>query len=65
MSEQLRDLSTTALVDELTRRRALPACPCGKWTTYLGAYDRDGYTLRCHGCLRAIDKCSCARGRRR
>jgi len=23
----------------------------------MGAYDEDGYTLRCHGCLRAIARC--------
>lgn len=31
----------------------------GKWKAYLGAYDSDGYTLRCHGCLRAVWKCTC------
>lgn len=29
-------------------------CTCGE-----GAYDADGYTLRCHGCLRAIARCTC------
>jgi len=51
--------STQALVDELTRRRAMPRCRCQRWTTYLGIYDRDGYTLRCRGCCRAIAKCTC------
>lgn len=51
--------STQELVSELTRRGAMPRCRCGKWQAYLGAYDRDGYTLRCHGCLRAIAGCTC------
>lgn len=34
-------------------------CVCGKWKTYLGAYDRDGYTIRCCGCLRSILRCTC------
>lgn len=51
--------STEALVSELTRRNALPRCRCGRWQTYLGIYDSDGYTLRCHGCLRAIARCTC------
>ena len=53
------DMSTEDLVKELTKRGALPRCRCGKWRTYIGIYDRDGNTLRCHGCLRAIDKCRC------
>ena len=40
-------VDTRTLVDELTRRGAMPRCGCGKWRTYLGAYDQDGYTLRC------------------
>lgn len=51
--------STEELAAELSRRAALPRCPCGRWQTYLGTYDRDGYTLRCHGCLRAIARCTC------
>lgn len=51
--------STAELVEELTRRRALPRCPCGRWRTYVGAYDADGYTLRCRGCLKAIARCTC------
>lgn len=35
-----------------------PTCR-GKWKTYIGAYDADGLTLRCHGCLRAVAKCTC------
>lgn len=37
----------------------MPRCKCGKWATYLGNYDEDGYTIRCKGCLRAIWKCRC------
>lgn len=55
----LSGTSTAALVAELIRRGAFPRCPCRKWKTYLGAYDQDGYTLRCHGCLRAIGSCRC------
>lgn len=55
----VQDHTTDELVDELARRGALPGCPCGKWRTYLGVYDRDGYTMRCHGCLRAVTKCRC------
>lgn len=55
----LSNIETDELVKELTRRKALPPCSCGKWQTYMGAYDRDGYTLRCHGCLRSIGKCRC------
>jgi len=51
--------STAELANALARRGALPECPCGKWKTYLGTYDADGYTIRCHGCLRAIGKCIC------
>ena len=54
-----RDLTDEELTKELQRRSLLPPCPCGKWQTYMGAYDRDGYTLRCHGCLRATGKCLC------
>lgn len=56
---KLDDASTADLVRELSRRGALPRCKCGKWQTYTGAYDGDGYTLRCHGCLRAIARCTC------
>ncbi|MBM0206664.1 hypothetical protein JNW90_29365 [Micromonospora sp. STR1s_5] len=55
----LSAVSTDALAAELTRRGAMPRCRCGRWRTYLGAYDRDGYTLRCRGCLRAIGRCRC------
>jgi hypothetical protein len=55
----LSNASTEELVDELTRRGNLPRCRCGKWQTYIDVYDRDGYTLRCHGCLRAIARCMC------
>lgn len=56
---EVSDASTEELVDELSRRGDMPRCSCGKWQTYIGVYDRDGKTLRCHGCLRAIAKCSC------
>lgn len=55
----LSQATTEELVSELTQRGNLPRCPCRRWKTYMGAYDRDGYTLRCHGCLRAIAKCTC------
>ncbi|MDE2097987.1 MAG: hypothetical protein KGL39_12110 [Patescibacteria group bacterium] len=55
----LSDYSTDQLVNELSRRGALPPCRCRKWQTYMGSYDRDGYTLRCHGCLRAVANCTC------
>lgn len=61
MSADLTDVDTEDLVQELTRRQALPPCPCGRRQTYMGAYDRDGYTLRCHGCRRAIGRCTCGR----
>lgn len=56
----LTAVPTDDLVAELNRRGTL-ACPCGRWKTYMGAYDADGYTLRCAGCLRAITKCTCGR----
>jgi hypothetical protein len=55
----LRTATTDEIVTELTRRNSLPRCRCGKWQTYIGVYDSDGNTLRCHGCLRAISKCQC------
>ena len=55
----LSGLSTEALARELERRGALPRCRCRRWQTYMGIYDRDGYTLRCRGCLRAIARCTC------
>ncbi|MGW1057606.1 hypothetical protein [Micromonospora rubida] len=55
----LGDATTEELAAELTRRGALPRCRCQRWRTYLGTYDRDGYTLRCHGCLRATARCTC------
>jgi len=53
------DLTDQELIDELKRRGRNPACRCGKWQTYLGSYDQDGYTWRCHGCLRAVARCTC------
>jgi len=58
----MTDLSNATddeLVQELTRRGSLPRCRCGRWQTYIGVYDADGRTLRCHGCRRAIAKCRC------
>jgi len=54
-----RDLTDDELAAELQRRDLLPRCRCGKWQTYVGIWDRDGYTVRCHGCLRAIARCTC------
>lgn len=34
-------------------------CLCRKWYAYFGHYDADGYTLRCHGCLRSVLRCWC------
>lgn len=47
------------LMAEMTRRGLAPRCTCNRWDTYIGAYDHDGYTWRCHGCLRSIRRCSC------
>ena len=57
----LSDVPTDELERELAKRRPAPMCPTcrGKWQTYVGAYDVDGYTTRCHGCLRAVPKCTC------
>ena len=55
----LSGLSTEDLARELERRGALPRCRCRRWQTYMGIYDRDGYTLRCRGCLRAIARGTC------
>lgn len=53
------DASDDELLAELARRNQSFRCTCGKWRAYMGAYDSDGYTLRCHGCLRAVGKCTC------
>lgn len=55
----LANATSEELAAELARRGDLPGCTCQKWQTYMGAYDRDGYTLRCGGCLRAIARCTC------
>ncbi len=53
------------LLDELKRRDDMPkpnygVCgSCRKWAAYMGVYDADGHTLRCHGCLRAVARCTC------
>lgn len=52
-------LTDEELLAELERRQLMPRCKCGRWQTYMGRYDRRGYTLRCHGCLRAVDECTC------
>ena len=52
-------ISTDEIIAELSRRGALPPCRCHKWATYMGSYDADGYTLRCHGCLKAVGRCTC------
>lgn len=53
-------LTDEELNAEVARRGIGIGCPtCRKWKTYVGIYDGDGRTLRCHGCLRAVAKCSC------
>ena len=59
MTADLSGASNEELASEMARRQILPPCRCLKWQTYLGTYDSDGYTLRCHGCLRAIARCTC------
>lgn len=59
MTTDLTGVDTAALAAELSRRGALPRCRCGKWQTYVGAWDEDGCTIRCRGCLMAIGKCRC------
>lgn len=49
-----------ALAESLTRYYLSPVCPtCRKWSTYVGIWDEDGKTLRCHGCLKAVHRCTC------
>jgi hypothetical protein len=55
----LSGASTDELVAELMNRGGAPCPSCKKWQVYVGAYDRDGVTLRCHGCLRAVGSCTC------
>ncbi len=57
--EPLTEASTDDLVRELSRRGHMPRCKCGRWRTYIGVWDSDGKTLRCHGCLLAIARCTC------
>ena len=59
MTADLSGASNEELASEMARRQILPPCRCRKWQTYLGTCDSDGYTLRCHGCLRAIARCTC------
>lgn len=57
---RLSDATDEELLAELNRRGAIrPECSCRHWGTYLDTYDQDGYTWRCHGCLRAIARCTC------
>lgn len=56
----LSRVTTSELIAELARRGANPRCRCQRWQTYLGAYDEDGYTWRCRGCRRSIQKCGCS-----
>ena len=52
-------ISTDEIIMELAQRGTLFLCRCHKWATYIGSYDADGYTLRCHGCLKAVKHCTC------
>lgn len=55
----MNGLETTEQVQE-RKLAASPRCPtCKKSAVYMGVWDADGYTLRCHGCLKAIGKCTC------
>jgi hypothetical protein len=56
---EVKQASTQELVEELTRRGDMPRCRCGRWRTYIGVWDSDGKTLRCHGCLKAVARCTC------
>jgi len=56
---EVRAASPEELVAELQRRGLLPRCRCKRWQTYLGVWDRDGYTFRCHGCRKSIWGCTC------
>lgn len=51
-------VSTEELVAELNKRQVL-RCSCGKWPTYMGNWDQDGFALRCRGCLKIPAKCTC------
>lgn len=59
MPRDLSDVPLEELERELQRRRGTERCLCKKWNAYMGTYDSDGYTLRCHGCLRSVLKCRC------
>lgn len=52
-------LQVNANKEGLPRSSAGARCTCKKWPVYTGSYDSDGYTLRCHGCLRSVPKCRC------
>lgn len=57
------EMSREELEQEVRRlRSSIPtSCPTcrGKWATYMGSWDKDGYTLRCHGCLKSVANCTC------
>lgn len=55
----LADFTTEELLAEVGRRGGARCPTCRKWMTYMGRYDSDGFTLRCHGCLRATGACLC------
>lgn len=55
----LATVTNEELIDEMSRRHITPRCPCGKWASYIGPYDYEGYTWRCRGCLRSIVSCHC------
>lgn len=60
MTRLTTHMTPEEVVKELTpRNEVLPRCSCNKWPTYIGAYDADGLTLRCYGCLKAVAKCTC------
>ena len=55
MSREELEAEVNALRKEVTGY-----CPtCRKWAMYMGSYDEDGYTRRCHGCLISVGSCTC------
>ena len=56
--ELIAEVKARGLESYVQKEQWCPTCR-GKWKTYIGAYDRDGTTLRCHGCLKAVGKCTC------
>lgn len=59
MTDKFQGVTDQELQEELRRRGAMPRCICGKWQTYIGAWDEHGNTIRCHGCLKPINLCTC------